>query len=162
MRPTLPDRIRPPARRRGSRETVCRRDRRGKRGCGQKRPDAARTAAATGRSNPAPSFLISAGARFTVTLLGGSRMPLFFNAVRTRSCASLTCAEGNPTILKQGSPSLTSASTCTGYTSIPEMAADNTLANNLIPFCRPAFPLCRQSVLILVQLMLSNCHINLY
>ena len=74
-------------------------------------PEAARTAAATGRSNPAPSFLISAGTKFTVILLGGRATPLFFNAVRTLSWASFTCADAYPTIVKEGSPLLTSAST---------------------------------------------------
>ena len=107
-----------------------------RRSCGSINPDAASTAAATGRSKPAPSFRRSAGARFTVTFLGGRLIPLFFNAVRTLSCASFTWVLGNPTIVKQGRPLLTSASTWTGQTSIPEIAADKTLANNLIPFCR--------------------------
>ena len=119
---------------------------------GSRNPAAARTAAATGRSNPAPSFFRSAGARFTVTFLGGRLIPLFFSAVRTLSWASLTWVLGNPTMVKQGSPSLTSASTWTGHTSIPEIAADKTLANNLIPFCRyslsPYFkPFCHQKLL---------------
>ena len=72
---------------------------------------AASTAAARGRSNPAPSFLISAGAKFTVILFGGRAIPLFFRAVLTLSWASFTWADGNPTMVKLGRPSLTSAST---------------------------------------------------
>ena len=86
---------------------------------GSRIPAAASTAAATGRSKPAPSFFISAGAKFTVTFFGGRQSRLFLNAVRTLSWASLTWAEGNPTIAKEGRPSLTSASTWISRTSIP-------------------------------------------
>ncbi len=51
-----------------------------------------------------PGFLLSAGARFTVSLLTGKRKPLFFIAARTRSRASLTAASGSPTMSKPGSP----------------------------------------------------------
>ena len=77
-------------------------------------PSAASTAMAIGRSNPEPDFRIFAGVKFTVIRFGGSRYPLFFNAVRTRSLDSFTSDAKNPTISNIGSPSLTSASTRTG------------------------------------------------
>ena len=70
-------------------------------------PVAARTATAMGRSNPVPSFLISAGDRFTVIFLAGSRKPEFFRA---------------------------SASTTTGYPSTPKIPILCTLLNTLSPF----------------------------
>lgn len=48
-------------------------------------PEAASTAAATGTSNPAPSFFMSAGAKLTVILFGGSAISLFLKAVLTLS-----------------------------------------------------------------------------
>jgi len=42
------------------------------------------------RSNAVPSFLTSAGARLTVTRLGGSGHPLLESAVATRSRPSRT------------------------------------------------------------------------
>ena len=82
-------------------------------------PNAARTAMAIGRSNPDPVFLIFAGIKLMVIRFAGSRMPLFFNAVRTRSFDSFTSDARNPTISNTGIPLLTSASTYTGVLLIP-------------------------------------------
>jgi len=55
-------------------------------------------AIAIGRSNPEPSFFISAGARFTTTFSMGKRYPEFLMAVFTRSLLSFTDISGIPTI----------------------------------------------------------------
>ena len=92
-------------------------------------PNAARSAAAMGRSNRFPSFRTSAGARLTVILLGGRLIFVFLIAVFTRSWASLTWDDRYPTILNTGRPLLTSASTRTGTQFTPQIAADITLLN---------------------------------
>ena len=51
-----------------------------------------------------------------------------------------TCVDGKPTMTKEGRPLLTSASTLTGRTSTPIMAADKTLANKQSPFCIQSSP----------------------
>ncbi len=66
-----------------------------------------------GRSNPGPSFLRSAGARFTVVRLGGSVMPRLAIAAMTLSLDSLTALSGRPTVVKVGSPRTMSTSTST-------------------------------------------------
>ena len=58
-----------------------------------------------------PSFLMSAGERFTVTLLSGNLNPEFDMAALTLSLDSLTAVSGNPTIPNAGKPKETSAST---------------------------------------------------
>jgi hypothetical protein len=123
-------------------------------------PAAASTAAATGRSNPAPSFFISAGAKFTVTRFGGRLSRLFLNAVRTLSCASLTCADGKPTMVKEGKPSLTSASTWISRTSMPKIAADNTLANKFVLSARKIRT--RSSDLSSFQLLMGKFQIDIF
>jgi hypothetical protein len=79
--------------------------------CSSRNPNAARTDAAIGRSHPVPDFLTSAGVRLMVIFFAGKRNPAFFSAVRTRSLASFTSDVRNPTISKEGIPSLTSVST---------------------------------------------------
>ena len=51
-----------------------------------------RTAIAIARSKPVPSFLMSAGERFTVIFFAGIINPVFLRAERTLSLASLTDA----------------------------------------------------------------------
>ena len=97
-------------------------------------PQAESIESATGRSNLAPLFGISAGDRLTVILLAGRRMPAFRHAERTRSWASRTWALRNPTMVNCGRPSLISASTRTQETSRPVMEADKTLLNIDPPF----------------------------
>ena len=55
---------------------------------------------AIGRSKDEPSFLTSAGARFTVMRSPGNSKPAFLIAARTLSLLSFTAVSGNPTILK--------------------------------------------------------------
>ena len=76
-------------------------------------PCAARMPIAMGRSNAAPAFRTSAGARFTVIRCGGNSKPLLRMALRTRSRLSRTLASGRPTIVNMGMPNDTSTSTCT-------------------------------------------------
>src|SRR5437763_399202 len=68
---------------------------------------------AIGRSKLGPSFLMSAGARFTVVRPRGQKYPLLEIAVVTRSLLSLTAASGKPTTTMTGLPpaALTSIST---------------------------------------------------
>jgi len=66
------------------------------------------------KSREEPSFLISAGARFTVIFLVGNSKAEFLIAELTLSFASLTAASGRPTILNLGSPLARSISTSTG------------------------------------------------
>ena len=61
-------------------------------------PIAIKIPIAIGKSKNVPSFLISAGAKFTIIFLLGNSIPEFFIAVRTLSFASLTLASGSPTI----------------------------------------------------------------
>ena len=61
-------------------------------------PLAASRDTAMGRSYTEPSFLRSAGARFTVMRVEGISKPLFFIAERTRSRDSFTAASGSPTV----------------------------------------------------------------
>ena len=86
-------------------------------------PDAQRMPRAIGRSNAAPTFRTSVGARLTVTRSGGNGNPQFRIAVRTRSRLSRTVASGNPTIVTPGSPGETSTSTETGTASRPSTVA---------------------------------------
>ena len=71
-----------------------------------------------GRSD-GPSFLMSAGARLTVTCLRGYRMRELLIAARTRSLLSFTAASGRPTMLTTLSPSAMSTSTWTAKASMP-------------------------------------------
>ena len=82
-------------------------------------PTAARMPTAIGRSNPAPSFLTSAGARLTVTRSIGNVKPEFLMADATRSRPSRTALSPSPTMEKDGRPRPTSTSTLTTYPSIP-------------------------------------------
>src|SRR5690554_1439886 len=81
-----------------------------------------------GRSNAGPSLRTSAGARFTVTRLGESGRPRRLSAARTRSRDSCTAAPGSPTMVKLGSPPLTSTSTVTRTASTPTTVAEATVA----------------------------------
>jgi len=77
-------------------------------------PVAFRMPIAMDRSREEPSFLISAGARFTVIFLVGNSKAEFLMAELTLSLASFTATSGRPTILKRGSPLARSTSTSTG------------------------------------------------
>lgn len=80
---------------------------------------AASTPAAMGRSYAGPSFLISAGARFTVMRRRGNSKPEFRTAEITRFLASRTEASGSPTMKRLGSPGAMSTSTVTRAPLIP-------------------------------------------
>ena len=67
-------------------------------------PAAASTPSAIGRSNAAPAFRTSAGARLTVTRSAGNSKPQLRMAARTRSRLSRTLASGRPTIVNIGQP----------------------------------------------------------
>ncbi|MCU1311439.1 MAG: hypothetical protein JWO20_2564 [Candidatus Angelobacter sp.] len=87
-----------------------------------------------GRSKPEPSFLMSAGARFTVMCVGGMSYPQFFKAARMRSRLSRTAASGKPTVVKLSLSNLmveTSTSTSMMLASIPKTAALRVLNNIL-------------------------------
>ena len=58
---------------------------------------------AMGRSKPEPSFLMSAGARLMVIVVGRNEKPEFLIAARTRSRLSRTAASGRPTVWKRSS-----------------------------------------------------------
>ena len=57
---------------------------------------------AIGRSNALPDLAMSAGARFTVMRLGGTRKPLFCTPAITRSRPSFTAPWGRPTVVERG------------------------------------------------------------
>ena len=63
---------------------------------------AVRMPSAIGRSNEAPSFRRSAGARFTVIRSAGKGKPALRMAVRTRSRLSRTAESGSPTVVNVG------------------------------------------------------------
>src|SRR5437870_1096841 len=96
-------------------------------------PCAARMPRAIGRSNEAPAFLTSAGARLTVTRWAGNSNPEFRIALLTRSRLSRTLASGRPTIVNAGKPNATSTSTWTGQASTPKTAAVRSLASTPWP-----------------------------
>jgi hypothetical protein len=102
----------------------------------EQKPVAASTPSAIGRSNDAPPFRMSAGARLTVTLCGGNANPEFLIALRTRSRLSRTLASGKPTIVNVGRPNETSTSTCTGQASIPNTAAVRMQASMGVRECK--------------------------
>ena len=79
---------------------------------------------------------------------------------RTLSCASLTCADGKPTMVKEGKPSLTSASTWISRTSMPKIAADNTLANKCVLSARKIRT--RSSDLSSFQLLMGKFQIDIF
>ena len=89
-------------------------------------PLTARMLTRIARSNADPSFLIFAGARLIVSSMAGKRMPLFSQALRTRSFASLTAASGSPTSSKFGRRSNPLHSTVTSYPSTPSTPAEKT------------------------------------
>ena len=91
-------------------------------------PVAARMPRAIGRSNDAPSFRMSAGARFTVIRSKGKAKPALRIAVRTRSRLSRTAESGRPTVVKAGRPAVMSTSTRTSAASTPTSAAESTRA----------------------------------
>ena len=65
-------------------------------------PRAASIPTAIGRSKPAPSFFMAAGARFTVIRSKGKGYPEFWIAALTLSLLSLTMLSGSPTVAKPG------------------------------------------------------------
>jgi len=75
--------------------------------------------AAIGKSNELPSFLISAGARFTVIFFPGNLKPEFLIAEITLSRLYFTALSGKPTITKAGKPFSQFVSTSTMYASMP-------------------------------------------
>ncbi len=85
---------------------------------------AARTPRAIGRSKPAPSFFISAGAKFMVILRFGKSKPEFFIADLTLSFDSFTAVSGRQTILMAGRPLHTSTSISISLASIPTTAEE--------------------------------------
>src|SRR5262245_14451754 len=93
------------------------------------RPVAQRIPSAVGRSNAAPSFRRSAGARLMVMRSRGNSKPAFLMAARTRSRLSRTAESGRPTVVNEGRPFVTSTSTETVVTSTPWSAAERTFAS---------------------------------
>ncbi len=96
-------------------------------------PVAAIRESAMGRSNAAPSFFISAGARFTSVWPCGCPNPQAFSADLIRSRLSRIAGSGSPTIATNDSSprplALTSTSTATA--SIPAIAPENVLVSIL-------------------------------
>ena len=93
-------------------------------------PTDARSETAMGRSYIAPSFLTSAGARFTVTSYSCfSEKPELPIAVGMRSFASLTAASGRPTMANELVPSDASTSISTSLASTPASVPEKHLAN---------------------------------
>ncbi len=92
-------------------------------------PVAARMPNALGKSNAAPSFRRSAGARLTVIRSIGNSKPALRMAARIRSRLSRTVESGSPTVAKQGSPGVTSTSTETAAASTPHSVAERTRAS---------------------------------
>src|SRR4029079_9899767 len=90
---------------------------------------------AIARASPAPSFLTSAGARFTVIFFAGKWKPVFLRAERTRSRLARTVASGRPTTENCGRPPAMSTSTSIRCASSPTSATLLTLASMNIPFC---------------------------
>ena len=78
---------------------------------------------AIGKSKLVPSFLMSAGARLTITLPVGNVKPEFLIAEWTLSRASLIELSGNPTMLILGREFVVSTSTSILYALIPTVAA---------------------------------------
>ena len=75
---------------------------------------------AIGRSKPAPSLRMFAGARLTVTALAGYPKPALISEDLMRSRLSRTAVSGNPTVMKFfGSPRYMSTSTSMGRASTP-------------------------------------------
>ncbi len=85
-------------------------------------PISASRASAMGRSKCAPSFGISAGARFTTTRFGGIATPMAVSAARTRSRNSPTALSGRPTSWKPGAPGESWHWTSTSRASMPSKA----------------------------------------
>ena len=88
--------------------------------------EAASSAHAIGRSNPAPFFRSDAGARFTTIFSAGMENPHALTAERTRSIDSRTAASGMPTTDVPGSPFVMETSTDTATASTPTMKAEET------------------------------------
>ena len=89
---------------------------------------------AIARSNPVPSFFVSAGDRLMVIFFGGKEIPVFFSAVLTLSADSLTADVRYPTMVSPGRPSEISVSTKIGTPKMPLTSADNTLLNIVFLF----------------------------
>ena len=96
--------------------------------CGR-RPLAASTPTAMGRSYDVPRLRTLAGARLIVTRWAGNSKPEFRIALRTRSRLSRTLESGSPTMLKVGRPNDTSTSTSTSDASIPNSEAERNRAS---------------------------------
>ncbi len=79
---------------------------------------------AMGKSKLGPSFLTSAGARFTVVRPIGGVNPELISAVQTRSELSFTAASGSPTTTTLGSPCPALTSISTSYASTPNTAPE--------------------------------------
>src|SRR3954471_24622558 len=98
-------------------------------------PAACRTASAMARSNPAPSFLRSPGARLTVIRLCGSSYPALRIAVAQRTFASTQAMSGSPTTKNPGSPRARSTWTSIGRALAPRSAAHRKEACTPGPHC---------------------------
>ena len=92
-------------------------------------PAAAEDAQGDGQVVRGPSFLRSAGARFTVMRRMGNSQPELRTAARTRSRDSWTAVSGRPTTVKAGRPEAISASTSTMTPCMPMSAQVLTLVS---------------------------------
>ena len=92
-------------------------------------PRAVRIPTAIAISNPVPLFLILAGARLTVILVGGNSTLIFLRATLTLSLASLISLPTIPTISNPGSPDDISISTDTIKPPIPSTQEELITAN---------------------------------
>jgi len=98
-----------------------------------RRPLAASTPMAIGRSYDVPRLGTLAGARLTVTRCAGNLKPELRIALRTRSRLSRTLGSGSPTMLKAGRPNDTSTSTSIKDTSTPNSEAERNRASTHRP-----------------------------
>ena len=103
-----------------------------------RRPLAASTPTAMGRSYDVTRLRTLAGARLIVTRWAGNSKPEFRIALRTRSRLSRTLESGSPTILKAGRPNETSTSTSDA--SIPNSEAERNRASTYEKPQRPLQP----------------------
>jgi hypothetical protein len=108
-----------------------------------RRPSAASTATATGRSKWVPRFGMEAGERLTVIRCCGQGSPEQSTAARTRSRASARAVSGSPTRTNPGMPPMCT-STWTRCPCTPTSATHPQVASRITPLLararRPARP----------------------